>query len=140
MRPELPGERDRGVADAVMLLATLSVGVGTWSCLAKISAVPLWRFYCGVGLTFVLALAGLTRRERWADAIRFLMGIWTIIFPFILGLPNAPAIWMCLTIGILLTALSIPGVIREKGHDLMRRRGSWGVMMAEHSLGGFRRP
>ena len=74
VRPQLPSERDHGIADGVMLLSTLCAAFVTWRYLANISAGPLWKFYCGVGLTFVLALAGLTRRARWADSIRLLMG------------------------------------------------------------------
>jgi hypothetical protein len=74
----------------------------------------MWKFYCGVGVTFVLALASLTRRARWADTFKFLMGIWTIIVPFALGLTEAEAaLWIYLTTGILLTALPIPGFIRQ---------------------------
>jgi hypothetical protein len=129
VRPELPEERDHGVADGVMLLTSLCVAVAIWSYLADSSTAPRWKFYSGVGLTFFLAFAGLTRRAGWADAIRFLMGAWTIMTPFLFGLTmNAAALWICLTMGILLTALSVPGPIGEKGRDLMRQRGMWGVL------------
>jgi hypothetical protein len=128
VRPELPEERDHGVADGVMLLTSLCVAVATWSYLVDSSTAPTWKLYSGVGLTFFLALAGLTRRAGWADAMRFLMGIWTIMLPFLLGVTmNAAALWICLTMGVLLTGLSVPGLIGEKGRDLMRQRGMWGV-------------
>jgi hypothetical protein len=122
VRPQLPSERDHGIADGVMLLSTLCAAFVTWRYLANISAGPLWKFYCGVGLTFVLALAGLTRRARWADSIRLLMGIWTIIAPFMLGLTEVAPFWIYLTMGALLTALSIPGVVGENGRDLAQPR------------------
>jgi hypothetical protein len=74
VRPELPEERDHGVADGVMLLTSLCVAVATWSYLVDSSPAPTWKLYSGVGLTFFLALAGLTRRAGWADAMRLLMG------------------------------------------------------------------
>jgi hypothetical protein len=124
VRPELPEERNHGVADGVMLLTSLCVAVATWGHLADVSTAPRWKFYSGVGLTFFFALAGLTRRAIWADAIRFLMGIWTITTPFLLGLTmSASALLSYLTMGVLLTALSVPGIIREKSHGLLRQAG-----------------
>lgn len=129
MRPELPEERDHGVADGVMLLASLSMSVATWSYLANISTTPPWKFYGGVGLTLFFALAGLTRRAGWADVIRFLMGIWIITTPFLLGVTvNASALWICLATGVLLTALSVPGVFGGKGRDLARQPGVGGAL------------
>jgi hypothetical protein len=75
----------------------------------------VWKFCGGVGLTFFLALAGLTRRAGWADAIRFLMGIWIITTPFLLGITmRASALWVYLTTGVLLIALSGPWIIGRK--------------------------
>src|ERR1700688_276314 len=111
VRPELPAERDYGIADGVMLLSAVCVAVVTWNYLSGISAVPLWKFYCGVGVAFLLALAGLTRRARWAETIRFLMGIWAVIAPFMLGLTeDTAALWIYLAVGVLLMVLSIPRV------------------------------
>jgi hypothetical protein len=129
VRPELPEERDYGVADGVMLLTSLCVAVEIWSYLANISTTPLWKFYVGVGLTFFFALAGLTRRAGWADVIRFLMGIWIITTPFLLGVTvNASALWICLATGVLLTSLSAPGVFGGKGRDLGRQPGVGGAL------------
>ncbi len=126
MRPDLPNERGHGLADGVMLLAAFSMAMLTWSSLAQMPTVPVWKFHCGVGVVFVLALAGLTRRARWADTIRLLMGIWTITAPFILGLAEAaPALYAYLTTGGLLTALSVRGVIGEVGRDSPWRRRRW---------------
>ena len=123
MRPELPEERDHGFADGLMLLTSLCVAVATWSYLANSSTAPLWKFYGSLGPTFFFALAGLTRRADWANAIRFLTGIWTITTPFLLGLTmNALPLWICLTVGVLLTALSVPEPIK-KGRDLVRQLG-----------------
>jgi hypothetical protein len=69
VRPQLPSERDHGIADGVMLLSTLCAAFVAWRYLANISAEPRWKCYCSVGLIFVLVLAGLTRRARWADSI-----------------------------------------------------------------------
>ena len=114
MRPELPEERDHGFADGLMLLTSLCVAVATWSYLANSSTAPLWKFYGSLGPTFFFALAGLTRRADWANAIRFLTGIWTITTPFLLGLTmNALPLWICLTVGVLLTALSVPEPIKK---------------------------
>jgi hypothetical protein len=129
MRSELPGERDHGVADGLMLLTGVSVALATWSYFANLSTAPVWKSYGGVGLTYFLACAGLTRRAGWADAIRFMMGIWIITMPFLFGLAiSAWALWICLTMGVLLIAVSVPGVIRGKGLDPVRPRGIWGVL------------
>jgi hypothetical protein len=129
VRSEMPEERDHGIADGVMLLTSLCVAVVTWGYLAKIPGAPLWKFYGGVALSFFFALAGLTRRAGWADAIRFLMGIWTNTTPFLLGLTmSASALWVCLTMGVLLTALSVTGVIGEKDRDQVRQFGVRGVL------------
>jgi hypothetical protein len=129
VKPDLTRERSHGAADVVILLSTSCVAVGTWNYLSNISTVPPWKIYCGVGLIFVLALAGLTRRAYWAHAIRFLMGIWTVITPFIVGLPEAaPALWIYLITGVSLTALSFPGVIGGRGRDRLPHRGIRGEM------------
>ena len=129
MRAELPEGRDHGVADGVMLLTSLCVAVASWSYLANISAGPVWRIYGAVGLTFFFALAGLTRRSGWAHAIRFLMGIWTITMPFLLGLiMSSSALWTLAAMGIVLTALSVPRVVGEKVRDLVRQTEGWGVL------------
>ena len=86
----MPEERGHGVADAVMLLTSLCVAVPASSYLANISSAPLWKFYSGVGLTFFLALAGLTRRAGWADAIRFLMRPGPACGPCRLDLNSSP--------------------------------------------------
>jgi hypothetical protein len=117
----LAEERVHDAIDGVMLVTSLCVAVATWSYLGNIPSAPVWKFYGGVGLTFFLALAGLTRRASWAEAIRFLMGIWTITMPLLLGpTMSSLALLACLTMGALLTALSVPGVIREKSRDLVR--------------------
>jgi hypothetical protein len=122
--PELPGERNHGAADGVMLVSSLCVAVATWYYLAShlnMSTAPAWKCYGGVGLTFFLTLAGLTRRADWADRIRFLMGIWTIAVPFLLGLSmRVSTLWIYLAMGILLTTLSVPGVIGRKGRHVVR--------------------
>jgi hypothetical protein len=124
VRPELAYERDHGVVDGLTLLTSLCLAVAIWGYLANASTASPWKFYGGVGLTFFFALAGLTRRASWANAIRFLMGIWTITTPFLLGLTmSAAALWICLTLGVLLIALSVPRVIRQKGGDLVRQFG-----------------
>jgi hypothetical protein len=123
VKPELPGERDHGLTDGVMLLASLCIAVMTWSSLARISAVPMWRLYCGVGPIFVFALAGLTRHARWANAIRLILGVWTIIAPFLLGpMDFAPTFWIYLTTGVVLTAVSIPGVLEAQAPVLRGRK------------------
>jgi hypothetical protein len=113
VKPVLGPERDHGIADSLMLLATLCVAVVTWSYLAKISTTPLWKFNVGIGLTFLFALAGLTRHARWAITIKLLMGIWTMIAPFMLGLFQSAPLWIYLSTGTLLTALAIPGFIGQ---------------------------
>jgi hypothetical protein len=50
------------------------------------------------------------------------MEIWTIIAPFMLGLTEVAPFWIYLTMGALLTALSIPGVVGENGRDLAQPR------------------
>jgi hypothetical protein len=124
MRPELPDERDHGVADGVMLLSTLCVAVAAWSCLANLSPTALWKFYGCIGVTFFFALAGLTRRSGWASALRFLLGMWLLMTPTIFGLTaSASARWLCLATGVLLIALSVPRSLREKGRHLLRQPG-----------------
>jgi hypothetical protein len=144
VRPELPAERDHGIADGVMLLSTLCVAVVTWNYLPRISALPMWKFYCGVGVTFVLALASLTRRARWADTFKFLMGIWTIIVPFALGLTEAEAaLWIYLTTGILLAALPISGFIRQTRTYLSGNgaaKACWLVPLLSQRRGAAERP
>jgi hypothetical protein len=124
VNPELAYERDHGVVDGLMLLTSLCLTVAIWGYLANTFTVSIWKFYGGVGPTFLFALAGLTRRASWADAIRFLMGIWTITTPFLLGLTmSAAALWICLTLGVLLTTLSVLRIIRQKGGELVRQFG-----------------
>jgi hypothetical protein len=124
MRAELPEERDHGVTDIVVLLANLCIAVAIWSCLADVSSAPLWKVYGGVGPTFFLTLAGLTRRSGWAHAIRFLMGIWTVSIPYLLGVTmSASALSTCIVAGSLLIALSVPGVIGDKGRTFVRQIG-----------------
>jgi len=113
VKPMLPPEKDHGIADSLMLLATLCVAVVTWSYLAKNSTAPLWKFNVGIGVTSLFALAGLTRHACWANTIKLLMGIWTMIAPFMLGLFQAEALWIYLSTGALLTALAIPGFIGQ---------------------------
>jgi SPW repeat len=127
--PELPEERNHGAVDGVMLLTGVCVAVASWSELASVSTTPPWKFYSGVGLTLFLALAGLTRRARWADAMRFLMGLWTITAPFLLGLAMRDSVLLtCLIMGGLLTVLSVPGIIREKGLNFLRQVGARRVL------------
>jgi len=115
VRPELPEERNHGVVDGVMLLTGVCVAVASWSNLADIATAPRWKVCSGVGLSLFFALAGLTRRASWSDAIRFLMGLWTITTPFLLGSAmSASALLTCLTMGVLLTGLSVPGIIRKR--------------------------
>lgn len=129
MRPELPNERGHGLADGVMLLAILCVVILTWGSLARSSAVPVWKFHCGVGVVFVLALAGLTRRARWADTIKLMMGIWMIIAPFIPGLAETTsALCACLATGCFLTMLSVRGAIGEHGRAAPWPGRRWGAL------------
>jgi hypothetical protein len=122
VRSELPVERDYGVADGVMLLSSLCAAVALWTYFANTPSAPQWKIYAGIVPTYFFTLAGLTRRTSWANAIRFLIGVWTLTTPFLLGLSTgASALFICLVMGGLLTALSVPEAIRKKAVMLCGR-------------------
>jgi hypothetical protein len=105
-------EREHDLADIAGLLAVVGLALVTWSYLADAVAMPPWRTYTSVGLTILFALAALTRRSHWAASIRFLMGGWLIVAPYLLGFADiAPAAWAYLTAGAVLVTLSMPASI-----------------------------
>jgi hypothetical protein len=104
-------EREHGIADLVMLLAIVFLAVLAWSCLSDAAIVPLWKLYISIAVSWVLALATLTRRLDWSASIRFLTGGWIIAAPYLLNFSNMPQErWAYLAIGMTITIISIPGV------------------------------
>ncbi len=115
MRLERFGERDHSIADIAVLLAVVCVALVTWSNFAGVPGAPLWRSYASVGLTVLLALAAQTRHLRWAASIRFLLGGWMIVAPYLLGFAHiAPGSWAYLAIGTFLTTASFPVIVTPK--------------------------
>jgi hypothetical protein len=111
VRLERFGERDHGVTDVLMLVGVVYLALVTWSYLGDAANVPLWKLHASVALTVLFALAALTRDPHWATLIRFLTGGWMIAAPYLLKFADiAPALWAYLAIGILLMAVSIPGI------------------------------
>jgi hypothetical protein len=105
------GDREHGVPDLLVLLATVCLALATWASLAETSSVPAWKSFISVIITLLLALAALTRNPDWAASIRFLTGGWLIAAPFILKFDDiAPALWTYLAIGTLVAALATPGI------------------------------
>jgi hypothetical protein len=105
------GEREHGIADAVLLLAVVCLALMTWSFLADVAGVPLWKPFASTAVTGLFALAALTRHPCWAASIRFLTGGWVVAAPYLLKFADiAPALQAYLAIGTLLVIMSIPGV------------------------------
>jgi hypothetical protein len=106
------GDREHGLADVATLLAVVWLAVVTWSSLAGMAVVPLWKPYVCVALTVLFSLAALTRHARWARSIRLLLGGWLVVAPFLFRFDGiAPALWSHVAFGLLLVFASAPGII-----------------------------
>jgi hypothetical protein len=111
MRLNGVGDREHGVVDLLVLLATVGLALATWADLAETSSVPAWKSFASVTITLLLALAALTRNPDWATAIRLLTAAWLVAAPFILKFDNvAPAFQTYLAVGTLVAAMATPGI------------------------------
>jgi hypothetical protein len=109
--PHDVGEREPGIVDLLLILAAVCLALVTWSSLSDVSGVPPWRAWVGVGITVLLALGATTRNPRWAASIRFIIGGWLIIAPFLLKLENiATAFWSYVMLGVLLAMMATPSL------------------------------
>jgi hypothetical protein len=105
------GDREHSIADLVMLLAIVCLALVTWSHVVDAAGAPPWKLYTTLAVSMLLALASLTRHPRWAAWIRLLTGGWIIAAPYMLKFADAAAApWAHLGTGILLVAVSIPGL------------------------------
>jgi hypothetical protein len=94
-----------------VLVAVVLLTLGTWSVLAD-AGVAVWKLYASVGVTVLLALAGLTRHPARAASIRALTGGWIVMAPYLLRFADVgPAVWVCWGIGTLVAMTAVPGVI-----------------------------
>jgi hypothetical protein len=111
-RESLLHEREHGVVDMLLLLGTVCLAVVTWAYVSEATGVALWKFYLGIALSWLLALAALTRHRQWAAWIRLLTAGWMIAAPHLLAFTDvAPARWAYVTTGMIVAVLSIPGVV-----------------------------
>jgi hypothetical protein len=111
-RESLLHEREHGVVDMLLLLATVCLAVVTWSYVPEATIVPLWKIYLSIAVSWLLALAALTRHKQWAASIRLLAGGWMIAAPHLLAFTDvAPARWAFVATGMIVAILSIPGLV-----------------------------
>lgn len=115
MRPEACWNSEQRFADIVVLLGVVCLVLATWPGLSHSVGMPLWTSCFSTVATMFLALAALTRHPYWAARIRLLTGTWIIAAPHLLGfadLTSAPRTY--LTIGALIAAMSVPGLVRRR--------------------------
>jgi hypothetical protein len=96
----------------LLLLGIVCLAVVTWSYVSEATGVAPWKFDLGVTVTWLLALAALTRHRQWAAWIRLLTAGWMIAAPHLLAFTGvAPALWAYVTTGMIVAVSSIPGVV-----------------------------
>jgi hypothetical protein len=102
-------ERAHGFIDLTMLTAVVCLALGTWTFLVDATGVAAWKPAIAVGVSVLLALAALTRRPRWAAALRLLTGTWILAAPYLLAFAmTGPAERVYLTVGVLVCMLAMP--------------------------------
>jgi hypothetical protein len=102
-------ERDHGLADFMVLLAVVVLGLVAWVCLSDATSPARWKVFFQFMPAVVFALAALTRHPSWAMAFRFLTGGWVVVAPFILGFADISlAVRADLAIGVLVIMASLP--------------------------------
>jgi|SRR5271165_3457518 len=104
-------ERENRVANIAVILSGVYLALVTWSGLSGSAGIALWKAYFAVLATMFLALASLTRHPRWGVWFRLLMVGWIIVTPYLLAFADQSRLSRSyLMIGILLAAVSMPGV------------------------------
>ena len=123
-RESLLYEREPGVVDMLLLLGTVCLAVVTRSYVSEATSVAPWKFYLGIAVSWLLALAALTRHRQRAAWVRLLTAGWMIAAPHLLAFIDvAPARWAYVATGVIVAVSSIPGVV-----SLRVRRQNCGLM------------
>jgi hypothetical protein len=66
-----------------------------------------WVFGAIIGLLALAALTGYREWEEWEEGIEFLLGIWVVVAPWVLGfVASVAALWVHVVLGILIIVAS----------------------------------
>jgi hypothetical protein len=93
--------------DWINLVLAVCLFISPWVIGFVVEATPSWNAWVVGAVLAVLALATLSMFAEWEEWVNFILGLWLVASPWILGFAaNMDAMWTHVIMGILVAAVS----------------------------------